>query len=252
MQLVVQSAQTFPRPQIFSVKVNNKTFINQKILKTDFTVDSTSFTSSQVCYFVFIPGQFVNLKVDDNTFRSYSLCSDAANHAEFSIVVAVAHNGVGSNYLKSTKIGDSAQIIGPSGRFVLPQTLAGNLVFVATGTGIAPFISMFYSLAAQKYSGKISLLFGIKNEAEIFFINALESFKLHLNLSYQVCLSEPENNSNYNSGRVTKFIAQYISTSSQYFLCGHPNMVEEVSKMLSDAKISAGRIFFEKFTHSKN
>jgi ferredoxin--NADP+ reductase len=56
--------------------------------------------------------------------------------------------GVASNYLCDLKPGDKVQLTGPSGkRFVLPaRPQEHDYVFIATGTGIAPFRAMLLDL----------------------------------------------------------------------------------------------------------
>jgi len=67
--------------------------------------------------------------------------SPTTNSSQFDIVVNVAPMGPGSQYFLSCRVGDTVEIIAPLGMFCLTDS-PNKKVFVATGTGIAPFYSM--------------------------------------------------------------------------------------------------------------
>jgi CDP-4-dehydro-6-deoxyglucose reductase len=95
--------------------------------------------------FKFLPGQFIDLTVPGNVTRSYSI----AGFEDRLLELHVRHvkNGALSKYLFDRAIvGDLLRIKGPLGGFVLRETGGVDLVFLATGTGIAPIKAMLSSL----------------------------------------------------------------------------------------------------------
>ena len=94
----------------------------------------------------FVPGQFINLHPLPNVYRAYSIASIADDNRHIKLLIENGHEGIGSNYVKLLKIEDQVDFIGPSGRLKLKEPLNTKLYFFATGTGIAPFISMFHKL----------------------------------------------------------------------------------------------------------
>lgn len=83
--------------------------------------------------------------------------------------------GVASNYLCDLQPGDDVRVAGPSGkRFLLPTDPARHdLVFFATGTGIAPFRAMLGDLEAAGFPGKATLVMGVPYATELLYHDEL-------------------------------------------------------------------------------
>ncbi len=201
--------------------------------------------------FLFRPGQFVTLMFGQSGARAYSICSDVNDLPNLSLAIETGHDGVGSNYFKNMKVGDELSFIGPSGRLLLPENLPKHLYFFATGTGIAPFISLFCRLTDLKYKGKVDLLFGVRKESQMLFLGELKDFKKKLpGLNYKIFYSRPEIATNV-SERITSVLPGITDKEALYFLCGHPLMIEQVLKGLTDNGIDTKNIIKELFTHPK-
>lgn len=197
----------------------------------------------------FLAGQFVSVQVTEKSFRSYSIASNSSQTNTLQIIVSIAHDGIGSTFLRNLKIGDHVTCIGPSGRFVLPERPAHELVFIVTGTGIAPILSMLDELKTQKCQSSMHLLFGIRDMTELFAIDRLEEFQNSLpQFDYTICFSQtvPEHIAHAVEGRVTDHI--HYSPEAEYFLCGHPFMVRDASDLLIKNGVPETQIFHEKFT----
>lgn len=232
----------FPIPRKFQAKLLAKEKLNQK----DALVELGGLDN-----FEFLPGQFISLKVSDKNFRSYSIASSASIKDSIKLIIAVGHEGLGANFINNSKIGDIVEFVGPSGRFVLPDQLADKLVFVATGTGLAPILSMLYKIQESSYKGSVELLFGVRDLSESFYLNELDQFFSTLtNSDYKICFSQelPTDVKNAYQGRVTSYLP--IDPNTQYFICGNPFMVQDVSQTLLSQNIPAENVFHEKFTVS--
>jgi len=240
----------FNKPQKISAKVFSSTRLNEKDIEVIFEVVSPSI-------FEFRAGQFINLSCGNGLFRAYSISSTSLSNTQVVLIVAVGHDGVGSNYIKSLKVGDSVEFIGPSGRFVLPEVLKDNLIFIATGTGLAPLLSMIDYLNNSNTTSKVQLYFGVRDESEVFKIDQLNIFKSNMkDFNYTVCFSQdiPSELANVSvKGRVTDAIVfdKNNLDTTQYFICGNPYMVVDINAKLKDAGISENNIFHEKFTVTK-
>jgi len=260
-------------PARYTAKVTAKEYINasKKVVRVDFAL-------IEPATIAFRAGQFINLKVDVAKYRSYSIANNCqTTQTTVSIIVDIASPGVGSNYLTALKLGDTVEFIGPSGRFCLPATLAPKLVFISTGTGLAPFLAMFADLVKRQTAHNtprdlsVMLLQGWRHEDDVFCLDMLTQFKADLKgFDYKICISQPQATTtaapvaviknveatdsevHYNTGRVTKYFQRYINTyDTQYFLCGHPDMVTEVSAGLRKHGVGDNCVFFERFTKAK-
>ncbi|QQS09567.1 MAG: hypothetical protein IPK69_02795 [Phycisphaerales bacterium] len=87
--------------------------------------------------------------------------------------------GVASNYLCDLSPGDTVRVTGPSGkRFVLPaDPSAHDYVFVATGTGIAPFRGMLHELLShptrRAHGSKVALVMGVPYAPDLLYHDEL-------------------------------------------------------------------------------
>jgi len=79
--------------------------------------------------------------------------------------------GVCSNYLADLQVGDQVHLTGPAGkRFLLPEDPAAhNYIFIATGTGIAPFRSMLGDLAKVGMPSRVDLIMGAPYESDLLY-----------------------------------------------------------------------------------
>lgn len=220
------------KPKKFTAKVINKEWISEQVVKINFKI--LNFDD-----FSFEPGQHVNLIIDDKTIRPYSIYSDLKNLDEISIVVSAAHEGVGANYLRDLKIDDEVSMMGPAGKLTLAPEFKENIVFLATGTGVVPFITMLHELVNKKCESNIMVHFGVRDRAEIFFRDELEHFKQTLpNFNYEICLSNPKQDWEDCLGYVTNAFEIDSSGNTQYYVCGVRAMVADVTEKLESEGVS--------------
>jgi NAD(P)H-flavin reductase len=235
----------FIKPQNFKGIIVNTTQLNHKDKEVVIKLVNPETISAS-------PGQFISVEVSENTFRSYSIANLDKTNQYLTLVVEIEHEGVGANYFKNLEIDAKVNFIGPSGKFLIPDSLKQNLVFIATGTGLAPIYAILCNLADRKIQNNISLLFGVRTYSDTFFIQNLENLKSNLpNFIYTVYLSKqtPLTEQYYcKQGRVTQDLDYFIKNNTQYFVCGNPNMVTEVISQLLAKNISSEDIIKENFT----
>lgn len=234
------------RPKEYTSEVKDTKWISSKALEV--TLKPTNPAELE-----FVPGQYINVEVSEGKFRSYSISSDPAVRSELKIIAGVLHEGAGSNYLKGLNKADVVKFIGPSGKFIFQKSpAADNIIFVATGTGVSPFITMLYSLQRSQSTANIHLYFGIRHEKEMLYKDLLDNFKKNLNFDYTICTSQPQKRLDaYEKGRVTEYFKLNDLDNTHVYLCGHPEMVEDMIIKLDDLGISKENVFYEKYTHSK-
>src|SRR6476659_1122349 len=95
----------------------------------------------------FKAGQFISFDVPKDGFpypvtRPYSIASPPFISDRLLLLFNLIPGGPGSTYLHGLREGDPMTFKGPAGSFFLRDDLNKRILFVATGTGIAPFRSM--------------------------------------------------------------------------------------------------------------
>ncbi len=186
--------------------------------------------------FDFIAGQVVGIALEENgPRRLYSICS-GEDEAQVKILYNVIDEGYLTPRLSDLESGDTIWITEPRGEFTDNPDPA---VWIATGTGIAPFYSMIKSGLSQN---KI-LIHGNRFLEQFHFYDEFETV---LGDNYIRCCSGEQDERVYH-GRVTAFIEEEaeLDPSLKYYLCGNAEMVVETRDILIQKGIPFHQIISE-------
>jgi benzoate/toluate 1,2-dioxygenase reductase component len=198
---------------------------------------------------VFLPGQYVNIDVPGSgQHRSYSF-SSAPGESKVSFLIKKIPGGVMSTWLESAKPGDALDLVGPLGSFYLRE-VQRPLLFLAGGTGLAPFLSMLEVLARTNAQQKVHLIYGVTRDLDLVQVEAIEAYTAKLaNFSYATVVAE-ETSSHPRKGWVTQHIpADALNEGDvDVYLCGPPPMVDAVRKHFDDNGVKPNSFHYEKFT----
>jgi ferredoxin--NADP+ reductase len=184
----------------------------------------------------FEAGQYISLGLPGNAEkREYSIYS-GMEEDYIEVLVKEIDEGIVSKQLKHLPPGAHVEMDGPYGFFTLDEESRSGkeLVFIASGTGIAPFHSFIKSYPGLNYK----LVHGVKYGDESY------EFEDYNPGRYILCTSR-DNRGDY-QGRVTDFLmAQPIKTSADYYLCGNSQMIHNVYDILNDISVQPDRIHAE-------
>ncbi|MBV8911520.1 MAG: 2Fe-2S iron-sulfur cluster binding domain-containing protein, partial [Acetobacteraceae bacterium] len=135
-----------------------------------------SFTLEGAGALSFLPGQYVNVLVPGtDQRRSYSFSSPPGSDTQ-SFMVRDIGPGVMSTYLRDkAEPGSAIEFIGPSGSFYLRE-VKRPLLFLAGGTGLAPFLSMLGKLAQTGCSHPAHLVYGVTNDSDLVGTDQLDVY----------------------------------------------------------------------------
>jgi ferredoxin-NADP reductase len=167
--------------------------------------------------------------------RLYSIAS-GINKKHISILFDVKPEGELTPPLSVVKPGDTIYISEPFGKFLCPDKPAS---WIATGTGIAPFISLVESEQADN----VRLLHGSRTLDKFFFQDYLEE---QLGEQYlRFCTSE--SNEKTIEGRLTTYLknTEKLPTNNKYYLCGSSQMVIDVREILIARGVAFDNIIAE-------
>ena len=111
----------------------------------------------------FAPGQFARLKIGEFEWRDYSIAG--IDGATVRLLISTRTGGHGSRFVAGVELGTKTQIELPLGHYTLARN-PHRKVFIATGTGLAPFLPMFGQLEREGALGRAELYFGCRTAAE--------------------------------------------------------------------------------------
>ena len=188
----------------------------------------------------FKAGQWISLdvwhpKLKQHVQRQYSIASPPSQSQQITLLFNRVPDGPGSNYLFSLQKGDTLKFQGPNGSFYLQENPGRDLVFVATGTGMAPFRSMLYPFLEQPEAGTLKLYWGLRSQRDLYYQSELEILaQRHPHFSLVITLSRPESGWNGSIGRVTTLVENNISSVNNltFFLCGNGGMIRDTTDII--------------------
>jgi NAD(P)H-flavin reductase len=188
---------------------------------------------------VFSPGQSLSFEVPNPrspkpAIRYYSLASPPSQRRKLVLLLSASEQGIGPNYLFSRKAGEKIQFGGPDGSFYLHDDRRRDLLFVATGTGIAPFRSMLYTLFERPITKTVTLFWGVRSEKDIYYQNEFQALaQQHPNFSFVIALSRSQKNWTGAKGRVTQLVEKIPRVDDlAVYVCGNKRMVIEVTDIV--------------------
>ena len=201
--------------------------------------------------------------------KAYSIASSSRSKEYLEFYITLVHSGALTPRLFDLKIGDRI-FVGTKfvGMFTMDQiSEEKNIVLVATGTGVAPYMSMIRS-GALKRSGKVAVIHGAANSWDLGYSSELQLLEtLTDKFSYIPTITDSHKEKTPWLGH-TKFIQDMWNDgimektwgfkpnpeNTHVFLCGNPRMIADVTAALEkenftewSRKNPEGQIHVEKF-----
>ncbi len=206
--------------------------------------------------FGFVPGQWLSVKTNtpdgEEITRAYSIASPPSANGRFAFCLNRVQDGFMSNYLCNLAEGEKITFQGPFGDFILRPPLRDTL-FIATGTGIAPFRSMLHWLLAEndRHQGRrFWLLFGARHQQNIYYREEFEPLAAeHANFHFLPTLSRGEEEWQGLRGYVQEHLPKIVGTRTdmQAYICGLDKMVKANRGLLKSLGWDRTSIRYEKY-----
>ncbi len=199
----------------------------------------------------FTPGQFVSFEETlggRKITRAYSIASPPEGN-RFELCLNLVQDGTFTPYLFHMKPGDSVEMTPPLGFFTLRDP-AKDALFVATGTGIAPFRSMAPDYLKHPEAKELTLLLGVRYENSIYYGEEFEALaREHSNFRFWPTLSRPEPSWNGRNGHVQLHLLEAIGDrrDMDVYVCGLKTMVDDVRGILKALGFDRKQIIVEKY-----
>jgi CDP-4-dehydro-6-deoxyglucose reductase len=192
----------------------------------------------------FQAGQFLTLAVGRDASgqpvrRSYSLASRSDQGEEARFIIRVIPGGLACDLFVSLPLGTEIEMTGPHGFFVLAPQHPGDLVFGATGTGIAPVIPMLAELAARDEPGRRLVFWGVRNQGDLFLTDEVQAACDAAGAPLCTYLSRPGPGWTGRTGRITQPVLDLLPslTAPSFYLVGNGAMIAELKKGLVTAGV---------------
>lgn len=212
-----------PEISIIPAKISNLEFLSQDVVKVTLRTPPNKSLK-------FLSGQYIDLSIREIK-RSYSIAS-APSESDIKLLIKRYPNGQFSNYIFNVaKINDLLRIEGPKGTYILPNVIPKRLLFISTGTGIAPNLSLIKNAIQKLKIGKsrITIIHGQRSQLEHVY---------HLEEELQgidfIRTTSRESAVGYFNGYVQDVINELDLNLSEtmVFACGNPQMIKDLKSQL--------------------
>ncbi len=231
-------------PITLPAKINKIVKLTEDVIKVELRLPSSQKIN-------FIPGQYINI-LKGNIKRSYSVGSSSNEKNRIELFIKKYPGGVLSNYwFNEAKINDLLRIEGPRGTFFLRKNSGcKNIIFLATGTGIAPVKSILESLSVSKEDfgyKNIYLFWGVRNFIDLFWSPESSG----LNINYFPVLSR-EVVSKAHEGHVQNVLLSknFELQNSVVYACGSNEMILEAKIKLIEKGLPVNNFYSDAFVTS--
>lgn len=234
-----------PSPRTWPCRISEITLLAPDVVQILLRLPPTS-------NFSFLPGQYIEVIGPKGIRRSYSLAR--FNYADkiLELHIRAVKGGAMSDYwFNLAKPNDLLRLNGPLGTFVLRETAGIDLIFLATGTGIAPVRAMLESIAylsADHRPKTVTVLWGGR-KLQDFYCNVTDIPGSYAYIPVHSCPSDEWSGSTGYIQDVLLNIKQDFINAAVY-ACGSEVMIQSARKLLLQAGLSAKNFYSDAFVNS--
>ena len=197
--------------------------------------------------FKYFPGQYIDL-IKGDIRRSYSIANAPRKDNIIELHIKQVEDGIMSNYLfNEAKINDLLRFEGPIGTFSYRPDSSKNLVFIATGTGIAPIKALLESFKFCGRDKKMYVVWGGRVEDDLYLEIATMGGVWH----FLPVLSRADV-SGYFHGYVQNAVVDLglDLEETTVYACGSAKMIDNASKVLFERGLNKKNFHSDAFVSS--
>jgi CDP-4-dehydro-6-deoxyglucose reductase, E3 len=231
-----------PNSKILPAKIETLELVTDDIMKVTLRLPPTQ-------KFDFLEGQYIDIIDYKGIKRSYSIANRCGEKKHIELHIKRIINGQMSDYwFKNAKINDLLRVKGPYGTFILRHDIQTNVIFLATGTGIAPVMAMIESIEKMPTNVRpksVQLYWGARYEHD-FYCHPKEILN---ELIYTPVLSLKNDNWSGKYGYIQDVLKKDIKNiqNVQIYACGSNAMIMSAKESLASLGISTKNFFSDAF-----
>ncbi len=205
------------------------------------------------------PGQYAAIGLRDRArptvMRCFSVTTSPTNQQVLQFSMRI--KGKFTSALERLKPGDKVVVRGPFGGFVFVPMIHQDVVLMAGGIGVAPFISMLRYAQDLNLPNKMHLIYSCRDQSEMAFKDELQSIaRKNPNIRVTFIMGDGNVTGLSNQALSGYADAQNLSTlnlnylSQTFFVCGPPPYMNAVIALLHKNGASEGQVLSEAFSQS--
>ena len=239
------SGVTIPESKTLPARISSLEKAAPDVLCVKLRLPSTS-------AFTCLPGQYIDVIGTGGIRRSYSIANVTGSNTQIELHIRAVNGGAMSGYwFEQAKANDLLRLNGPLGTFFLRETKDLDIVFLATGTGLAPVKAMLESMAELKTDDQprsVTVLWGGRTQQDLY----LNLSSIPVKHRYVPVLSRAGDDWAGARGHVQQVLLslQPDLTNAAVYACGSDAMIQGAKASLSAAGLPANRFYSDAFVCS--
>jgi CDP-4-dehydro-6-deoxyglucose reductase, E3 len=229
--------------KILPSRINSLELLSKDIIQVKLRLPPSS-------KFVFLEGQFIDIIGPNSIKRSYSIAGISPNKEIILLIKRVKNGKLGNYWFNEAKLNDLLRIEGPRGTFFL-RDKSKSLVFLATGTGIAPIISILDGLESDpdfNQTESISLFWGNRVQQDFIW---KPNFK-KINVNFFPVISRKDGEWKGKTGYVQDVALRVFDNAQKLnvYACGASEMINSTKVSFIRAGLSEKDFYSDAFVQS--
>lgn len=246
LELFCEDVLDYPVPavKVYPARIDGLRLLAKDILEVTLRLPPSSNLE-------FYPGQYVDVLLFGLS-RSYSIANAPRKDGEITLIIKRVSGGRYSEYwFDQAKENDLLRIKGPYGTFFLREKLASQLVFFATGTGIAPIRAMLEArlLGVDNKMDEVQVIWGNRYRDDFFDLGLRDVSSIKLTR----CVSREDEDSLFESGYIQDVFLSHneqMLSDIALYACGSPEMIDASEQKMRAMGHPAKQFFKDAFVAS--
>ncbi len=204
----------------------------------------------------FKAGQYVQLeskkypKSKQIVSRAYSMANSPAKEDQIELIIRRVPDGIMTTFVHDyLNKGEELYLTGPYGDFFIRDTEA-DMIFVAGGSGMAPFKGILEDLAKKESKRHIVFFFGARTTEDLFLVEEMKEYEKKMaDFKFIPVISQPEKSPDWKgaTGYIPPLLEKEIrdAKNTEGYLCGSPALIATTEKQMKELGIE--KIYYDSF-----
>ncbi len=206
------------QPKLFPPIENSWHIVTDKIQRTHNIIElKLSPLGKAIRYW---PGQYAMIgdPASGHPLRPYSIANSPRSNGELSFIVTLEPDGKTSPWIHNeVNVGDNIKINGPYGTFLGDPSVDTPILCLASGSGLAPILSLLNAYLSRGHKNPVTLLFSAKTKEDLVHHGKLKYLESkYVNFKYKFTLTQQSNKDDGLEGRINKVLPQLMPDLDNY------------------------------------
>ena len=201
----------------------------------------------------FWPGQYAMIGEESSgrPLRPYSIANAPKSDGELSFIITKEPNGKTSPWIHDdVSIGDNIRINAPYGTFLGDPSVDTPILCLASGSGLAPILSLLNAYLSRGNKNPVTLLFSAKTKEDLLDFGKLKYLESkYLNFTYKYTLTQQSNEEGRLEGRINSVLPQLLPDLSNYsvYIAGGVSFVGSCKQTVEELGATEELIHMEEY-----